>query len=155
MARYALPTLTLKPSKLPSPLLEKHTLDQLSITQICHIAGLNRGTFYLHYNKKEALYEEVIEAIIDDLLDDILSRMKKIRSLAHRHSMPQRFHFLTIFQNTAPSMQAFINTMRTHIFKSAFMINCMNYFTPIYYIGKIPIKRLTLRYWLAIKPVRF
>lgn len=50
-------------------LLEKHTLDQLSITQICHTAGMNRGTFYLHYNKKEALYEEVMEAIIDDLLD--------------------------------------------------------------------------------------
>lgn len=50
-------------------LLETHTLDALSITQICRTAKLNRGTFYLHYAKKEALYEEVMEAIIDDLLD--------------------------------------------------------------------------------------
>lgn len=50
-------------------LLENHTLDQVSITQICRTAGLNRGTFYLHYTKKEELYEEVMEAIIDDLLD--------------------------------------------------------------------------------------
>ena len=46
-------------------LLEKKSFPKITVTELCRLAGINRGTFYLHY------YD------MDDVLDDILNDLLK------------------------------------------------------------------------------
>lgn len=49
-------------------LINEKNLDEISITDICKKAQVNRGTFYGHYLQKEDLFNEVMEEIMNDLL---------------------------------------------------------------------------------------
>ena len=42
-------------------LLEKKELDYITVNEICKQAGVNRSTFYLHYESTNDLLEECIE----------------------------------------------------------------------------------------------
>ena len=42
-------------------LLESEGFDKMSVTDICKRADVNRGTFYLHYEDKYALLDELID----------------------------------------------------------------------------------------------
>lgn len=46
-------------------LLEKKSLDQISVTAVCNMAGCSRNTFYYHFPYKEALYDYVINSYVD------------------------------------------------------------------------------------------
>ena len=48
-------------------LLGKKSLEHISIAEICREAKVNRGTFYLHYEQKEKLFEEYFKEIMVDL----------------------------------------------------------------------------------------
>lgn len=48
-------------------LLNKKVLEEISITEICRNAKINRGTFYLHYSQIEDLFEEYFKEITGDL----------------------------------------------------------------------------------------
>jgi len=48
-------------------LLKEKSLEQISISQLCREAKINRGTFYLHYENVEALFEEYFREITHDL----------------------------------------------------------------------------------------
>lgn len=50
-----------------SLLLAEKSWDQISISQICHKAGINRGTFYLHYTDKEDLMETIRQEKVQQL----------------------------------------------------------------------------------------
>lgn len=45
-------------------LLQKKTMNEISVKEICDIAQCSRNTFYMHYPYKEALYEELIDLCI-------------------------------------------------------------------------------------------
>ncbi|CAH0345994.1 TetR/AcrR family transcriptional regulator [Bacillus sp. CECT 9360] len=49
-------------------LMQKKDFKKISITDIVHLADLNRGTFYKHYQYKEELLEEIIDDVITDLI---------------------------------------------------------------------------------------
>lgn len=49
-------------------LLQEKTFEEMTISTICQQAEINRGTFYRHYETKEALFEEIMEKISDDLI---------------------------------------------------------------------------------------
>lgn len=51
-------------------LSNKKDFDKITVTQVCKIAEINRGTFYIHYVD---LYEA-----LDDILDDILENTSNI-----------------------------------------------------------------------------
>ncbi len=48
-------------------LLKNKPLEAISISEICRIAKVNRGTFYLHYTQVGDLFEEYFKEIMDDL----------------------------------------------------------------------------------------
>ncbi|MFY0517917.1 TetR/AcrR family transcriptional regulator [Lysinibacillus sp. UGB7] len=48
-------------------LLGEKPLENISIAEICREAQVNRGTFYLHYDQKEKLFEEYFQEIMADL----------------------------------------------------------------------------------------
>ena len=47
-------------------LLESEGFDKMSVTDICKRADVNRGTFYLHYEDKYALLDELIDEALDN-----------------------------------------------------------------------------------------
>lgn len=46
-------------------LLNKKSFEYITVTDICHIAKINRSTFYLHYTNTSDLLNEVIERLND------------------------------------------------------------------------------------------
>ena len=44
-------------------LLEKKDLEYITVKEICHQAGVNRSTFYLHYESIAELLDEAMEMI--------------------------------------------------------------------------------------------
>ena len=58
-------------------LLKKKPLDYISVSEICRTAGVNRSTFYLHYETIGDLLEEAVRYLLDDFVsyftDDINS----------------------------------------------------------------------------------
>lgn len=39
-------------------LLKNRRLEQVTISELCRVANVNRGTFYLHYARVEDVFEE-------------------------------------------------------------------------------------------------
>ncbi|WP_080843719.1 TetR/AcrR family transcriptional regulator [Cytobacillus gottheilii] len=48
-------------------ILDEKLLEDISITEVCRTANINRGTFYLHYAQIEDLFEEYFKEITGDL----------------------------------------------------------------------------------------
>ena len=47
-------------------LLEKKSFEYITISEICDRAGVNRSTFYLHYENVNDLLKESIQYVVDD-----------------------------------------------------------------------------------------
>lgn len=48
-------------------LLKEKTLEDISITELCRLAKINRGTFYLHYKDVHGVLKDYWQTIIEDL----------------------------------------------------------------------------------------
>lgn len=51
-------------------LLKKNSFTKITVTQLCRLAEINRGTFYLHY------YD--MDDVLDDVLNDMLSNTSSV-----------------------------------------------------------------------------
>lgn len=51
-------------------LLEKNSFPKITVTELCRLAEINRGTFYLHY------YD--MEDVLNDLLNDMLANTSSV-----------------------------------------------------------------------------
>ena len=49
-------------------LLEKKPFEYITVTEICRAAGVNRSTFYLHYENTCDLLDETVRNMVDDFL---------------------------------------------------------------------------------------
>ena len=47
-------------------LLEKKDIEEITVKEICEKAGVNRSTFYLHYDTIDDLFQETIERLNND-----------------------------------------------------------------------------------------
>lgn len=50
-------------------LLEKKDFEYITIKEVCQTAGVNRSTFYLHYDNTNDLLQETTRYISDGFLD--------------------------------------------------------------------------------------
>lgn len=98
-------------------LMEKKEFKTITITEIVHLADLNRGTFYKHYPTQEELLRELIEDVLSDLVhsyrdpymtipDFEVSKISvssiKIFDHVKRYS---RFYTIIIHSNVLPGFQ--------------------------------------------------
>ncbi len=51
-----------------SELLQKKDLDSITVTEVVRLSGLNRGTFYAHYNNITDVLEEIEKEVTDKIL---------------------------------------------------------------------------------------
>lgn len=52
-------------------LLNKKRYTQITVTELCRLAEINRGTFYLHYYDLEDVFDDILTEIISDTTDVI------------------------------------------------------------------------------------
>ena len=48
-------------------LLRDHPAKEITVTQICRLARINRGTFYLHYPDTQALLDSIVGELVEEL----------------------------------------------------------------------------------------
>lgn len=59
--------------------LKKKPYSKITVTEICQIADINRGTFYLHYYDLDDVVDEMLREMLDDttqVLDHVMSTKK-------------------------------------------------------------------------------
>lgn len=59
-------------------LMEQKSFSDISVTEIVERANYNRGTFYAHYENKEALLDAVISELIDELIVSFRAPYKSV-----------------------------------------------------------------------------
>lgn len=52
-------------------LLEKKDYDFITVKEVCQTAGVNRSTFYLHYEKMDDLLEETVSYVHNKFMDKL------------------------------------------------------------------------------------
>jgi len=67
-------------------LLKDKPLESISVSEICKLANVNRGTFYLHYDQKENLFEEYFMEVMKDLEDSYHKPYKNLPIQPHEVS---------------------------------------------------------------------
>lgn len=50
-------------------LIAETTLDKITVKALTDRAGINRKTFYLHYETIEAFYDEIMNGIMDEFFE--------------------------------------------------------------------------------------
>lgn len=53
--------------KIMMELLAKKALNEITVAELCRLAGINRSTFYSHYMNTDELFEEHFKLLIDEL----------------------------------------------------------------------------------------
>ncbi len=85
-------------------LLDTKTLDKITIRELCEEAGVNRSTFYSHYDTIEDILEETRKVIVDDFVERMDARKKAgldediltaYLELIHRHKNFYKVHMET------------------------------------------------------------
>ncbi|MFJ7666977.1 TetR/AcrR family transcriptional regulator [Lysinibacillus sp. NPDC097195] len=82
-------------------LLSDKPLENISIAEICRVAKVNRGTFYLHYEQKEKLFEEYFQEIVEDLYNSYEEPYRTARTIMKNQLDPNTiriFHHIERFK---------------------------------------------------------
>lgn len=82
-------------------LLSQKPLETISIAEICRVANINRGTFYLHYEQKEGLFEEYFQEIMEDLYNSYEEPYRAVTTLDKNQLDPNTiriFHHIERFK---------------------------------------------------------
>ncbi|MDO4666865.1 MAG: TetR/AcrR family transcriptional regulator [Streptococcus sp.] len=121
-------------------LLKEEPFETISVTAICKKAGVNRGTFYLHYVDKYDLIDKLKEEVLNEL-DEIKSYSNDIfeKSFIYRtlHYMYENYDFLSVIYQS--SEVRFSQTVYDYIHSVISKTSCFdeilvkNYDIPLYY----------------------
>ncbi|WP_214825950.1 TetR/AcrR family transcriptional regulator [Exiguobacterium algae] len=69
-------------------LLTHRSIDQMTISELCRVANVNRGTFYLHYDRVEDVFEEYFQEITADLATSYEEPYRHVKFLNPRELEP-------------------------------------------------------------------
>lgn len=89
-------------------LLEKKELAYITVSEICRVAGVNRSTFYLHYENIGDLLEETTRYLLDDF---------RSRFAVDEHNITTRFQDVELSKLnfiTAEYLTPYLSYMREH-----------------------------------------
>ena len=75
-------------------ILETKPIDKVTIKEICEAAGINRGTFYLHYDTPRDLLKEIENEFIEDNLAFFSPYMREGHKMSHLEEL-----FVCILKN--------------------------------------------------------
>lgn len=75
-------------------ILQEKPIGKISIKEICDYAGLNRGTFYLHYHEPNDLLKEIEE----DFISEHLGRFSTYMEAQHDTSVLSKL-FISMIEN--------------------------------------------------------
>ena len=53
-------------------ILRRKSIDQITVTELCKTAGINRNTFYSHYSSPASLMEEIEQRFCDELIEQVM-----------------------------------------------------------------------------------
>lgn len=82
-------------------LLKEKNLNSISVTELCQLANVNRGTFYAHYGQVENLFEEYFKSIMKDLGDSYQEPYRHEENLLSKNLNPSTiriFHHIEHYQ---------------------------------------------------------
>ncbi|MTD29517.1 TetR/AcrR family transcriptional regulator [Planomicrobium sp. YIM 101495] len=82
-------------------LLKEKQLGAISVTEICKVAMVNRGTFYSHYGRVEDLFEEYFKKMMEDLGASYEEPYKHMELLKAKELKPKSiriFHHIEKYQ---------------------------------------------------------
>jgi len=69
-------------------LLKNKPLESISVSELCREAGINRGTFYLHYKDVGALFDEHLRSLLQDLEESYYEPYRHVSRLEPQHLDP-------------------------------------------------------------------
>ena len=69
-------------SKTLIELLKEKPISKITVKEICDLAGLNRGTFYLHYDSPESLLKDVEETFVEEHRKKLFSFWRENRNIS-------------------------------------------------------------------------
>ncbi|MGN1343113.1 MAG: TetR-like C-terminal domain-containing protein [Traorella sp.] len=58
-------------------LLETNDLSEISVSQLCQEAHINRSTFYVHYNNVMECFYEITDEILDEMRSSLLKEKRQ------------------------------------------------------------------------------
>lgn len=91
-------------------LLNEKPINKITVTEVCKIADINRGTFYLHY--KDCL--DVLEKLQDEYSDSVLELLEKNKHLSHLESI------FTLHEHNRQNKRNYLILLRTDLPLKAF-----------------------------------
>lgn len=83
-------------------LLKMNSLESISVSMLCREAGINRGTFYLHYKDVSALFDEHLHHLLKDLEDSYYEPYRHVSNLISSNLDPSTiriFHHVKKYQS--------------------------------------------------------
>jgi AcrR family transcriptional regulator len=82
-------------------LLKTKTLESISVSALCREAGINRGTFYLHYTDVGVLFDEHLHYLLQDMEDSYYEPYRHASRINPSHLDPSTiriFHHVKKYQ---------------------------------------------------------
>lgn len=82
-------------------LLKVNSLESISVSTLCREAGVNRGTFYLHYKDIRTLFDEHLNYLLKDLEESYVEPYRHVSLLIPSHLDPATiriFHHVKKYQ---------------------------------------------------------
>lgn len=83
-------------------LLKMSSLKSITVSMLCREAGVNRGTFYLHYKDIRMLFDEHLNYLLKDLEDSYVEPYRHVSLLIPSHLDPATiriFHHVKTYQS--------------------------------------------------------
>ena len=102
-------------------LIEQKPVSMVSVKELCDLAGINRGTFYLHYTDQFALLADVENEVYQKTLETL----KNVKPAADAPGMIETF--LNYIKSNASLFRILFVDADSEGFRSRFVQNMLNH----------------------------